>query len=99
MLSCKQQEPAPRPAPTPAPNPPPAAWEVAPADAPDDASRCPEQPFAKSTPLPEASGAAWLTIEGKLALVVVADSGNQGDYVVLDPDTGATREQGKLPLG
>jgi hypothetical protein len=64
-----------------------------------DPGHCEQQPFAKSTPLAEASGAAWLTIDGKLAMVVVADSGNDGEYVVLDPDTGETREQGKLPLG
>lgn len=65
----------------------------------DDASKCPQQPFAESTPLAEASGAAWLTIDGVLSLVVVADSGHGGDYAVLDPETGATRELGKLPLG
>ena len=62
-------------------------------------THCPQQPFADSTPLAEASGAAWLTIDGTLALVVVADSGHTGDYAILDPDTGETREQGKLPLG
>lgn len=70
-----------------------------PADAVDDGSQCPQQPFAASTPLAEASGAAWLTIDGKLSLVVVADSGHTGDYAILDPDTGETRELGKLPLG
>jgi hypothetical protein len=69
------------------------------ADAFVDGSQCPQQPFAESTPLAEASGAAWLTIDGKLSLVVVADSGHTGDYAVIDPDTGVTREQGKLPLG
>jgi hypothetical protein len=64
-----------------------------------DPGHCEQQPFAAMTPLPEASGAAWMTIDGKLAMVVVADSGNDGEYVVLDPETGDTREQGKLPLG
>lgn len=64
-----------------------------------DPGHCARQPFAESTPLPEASGAAWMTIDGALAMVVVADSGHTGDYVVLDPETGETREQGKLPLG
>jgi hypothetical protein len=64
-----------------------------------DGTRCPPQPFAQSTPLPEASGAGWLVIDGKPALVVVADSGHDGAYAVLDPDTGDTGEQGKLPLG
>src|SRR5262245_19481510 len=59
---------------------------------------CEQLPFAASTPIAKASGAAWLVLDGKLSLVVAADSGNDGAYVVLDPDTGETREQGKLPL-
>lgn len=61
--------------------------------------RCQQLPFAESSPVPEASGAAWLPIGGKLQLVVVSDSGNDGAYAVVDPDTGATTETGKLPLG
>jgi hypothetical protein len=49
--------------------------------------------------VPEASGAAWLAIDGAPGLVVISDSGNDGAYAIVDPDTGATREQGKLPLG
>jgi hypothetical protein len=64
-----------------------------------DPGRCQRQPFAESTPLPEASGAAWLTIDGKLSMVLVADSGRDGAYAIIDPETGATGEQGKLPLG
>lgn len=60
---------------------------------------CQQQPFAESSPVPEASGAAWLPIDGKLALVVISDSGNDGAYAVVDPESGATLEQGKLPLG
>ena len=60
---------------------------------------CEQLPFAESTPVPEASGAAWMTIGGKQALVVVGDSGNDGAFGVIDPDTGATLDQGKLPLG
>ena len=56
-------------------------------------------PFAESTPVPEASGAAWLTVAGKLVLVTMGDSGQAGAYGLVDPDTGATLEQGKLPLG
>jgi hypothetical protein len=56
---------------------------------------CVELPFAASTPVPEASGAAWL--DGKL--VVVSDSGNHGAYGIVDPETGTTVEQGTLPLG
>jgi hypothetical protein len=60
---------------------------------------CEPVDFAISSPVPEASGSAWMTIDGKLAMVVVSDSGNDGAYAILDPDTGETREQGKLPLG
>jgi hypothetical protein len=59
---------------------------------------CEPLPFAESTPVPEASGAAFLTIDGALRLVVASDSGNHGAYGLLDPDTGATVEQGTLPL-
>lgn len=61
--------------------------------------RCEQLPFADSSTVPEASGAAWLTIGGKLSLVVISDSGNDGAYAVIDPETGETRETGKLPLG
>jgi hypothetical protein len=60
---------------------------------------CERLPFAESTPVPEASGAAWLTVAGALRLVVVGDSGNRGAYGILDPDSGQTLEQGTLPLG
>lgn len=63
------------------------------------ATECEKLSFAESTPVPEASGAGWLEIDGALALVVVSDSGNDGKYGVVDPDTGTTREEGKLPLG
>jgi hypothetical protein len=56
-------------------------------------------PFAESTPVPEASGAAWLTIDGKPMLVVIGDSGNHGAYGIVDPDSGATVERGVLPMG
>jgi hypothetical protein len=62
-------------------------------------TKCTQLPFAESSPVPEASGAAWLTIDGKLALVVTSDSGNDGAYAILDPESGETREEGKLPLG
>lgn len=61
-------------------------------------SGCEQLPFAPSNPVPEASGAGWMTIDGKLVLVVVSDSGNDGEYGLIDPETGATRETGKLPL-
>ncbi len=64
----------------------------------DREMRCELLPFAASTPVPEASAAAWIAISGKPHLLVVGDSGNHGAYGILDPDTGATIETGKLPL-
>jgi hypothetical protein len=61
-------------------------------------TRCELLPFAESTPVPEASGAAWILIDGKPHLLVVGDSGNHGAYGIIDADTGATIETGKLPL-
>lgn len=63
--------------------------QAAPASSP-----CEAVPFAKSLPIAEASGAA-LIAEG---LIVVADSGNHGAYVIVDPANGDLREQGALPL-
>ncbi len=63
------------------------------------APACEQLPFAESTPVPEASGAAWMTIDGKLTLVVAADSGHDGGFGLVDPETGTTTAQGKLPLG
>ena len=71
-----------------------------PSDAPTLAPvACQQLAFAESTPVPEASGAAWMTVDGAIALVVISDSGNDGEYAIVDPETGATRERGKLPLG
>jgi hypothetical protein len=66
----------------------------------DAGVHCAPLPFAASTPVPEASAAAWLAIAspGKPVLLVVADSGNAGAYGLVDPETGATTETGKLPL-
>ncbi len=60
---------------------------------------CQPLPFTTTTPVPEASGAGWLTIDGKPMLVVVSDSDNDGAYGIVDPDSGATVATGKLPLG
>lgn len=65
----------------------------------DHTSACSELPFAGSTPVPEASGAAWMDLAGKPALLVVSDSGNKGAYSIIDAETGDTKEQGSLPLG
>jgi len=56
---------------------------------------CARLPFAETLPIAEASAAVFLA-DGML---VVADSGNAGAYVILDPDTGAVRSHGALPLG
>ncbi len=66
---------------------------------PDSTPSCEAVPFEATTPVPEASGAAWMTIDGKPMLVVIGDSGNHGAYALVDPDTGRTGERGKLPLG
>lgn len=57
---------------------------------------CEQVPFAESSTVPEASGAAWLS-DGDL--LVVSDSGNGGAYVVLEPETGKEVRTGRLPLG
>jgi hypothetical protein len=75
--------------------PAPAIGSAAPATGSAAAWTCELQPFEASTPLPEASGLAWL--DGKL--VSVGDSGQNGAYAILDPETGKTLEQGSLPLG
>lgn len=56
---------------------------------------CEPLPFEASTPLGEASGAAWLAGQ----IVAVGDSGQHGAYAIIDPATGKTVEQGTLPLG
>lgn len=90
-------------APTPAPTPAPTSTAVEPAPVANPVvetpGECEQLPFAESTPVPEASGAGWLEIAGSLALVVVGDSGNDGAYGIVDPETGNTLEEGKLPLG
>lgn len=50
--------------------------------------------------LPEASGAVYVPAAGDVPahLLVVADSGNDGDYVELDADSGAVLASGQLPL-
>lgn len=66
------------------------------APAPKD---CVDLPFAATSPVPEASGAAWLDVGGKPALFVISDSGNKGKYAIVDAESGETREEGVLPLG
>jgi hypothetical protein len=85
--------PEPRPAPA-APAVPAAATPAAAAPA----TGCERLPFAADTPVPEASGAAWMIDGGQPRLLVIGDSGNHGAYGILDPETGATLETGALPL-
>jgi hypothetical protein len=66
----------------------------APAPAADQPPACEVLPFPLKVPVAEASGAA-LIAQG---LIVVADSGNHGEYVILDPESGDTREHDHLPL-
>lgn len=72
---------------------------IQPGSAAITSDRCTQLPFADSSPVPEASGAAWLVLDGRRSLVVISDSGNDGAYAIVDPETGETRETGKLPLG
>jgi hypothetical protein len=65
------------------------------APAPPAKIKCEQVDFAASTPIAEASGAAWLGEQ----LVVVSDSGHTGDYAIVDAGDGKTVETGKLPLG
>jgi hypothetical protein len=60
---------------------------------------CSDLPFASTTPVPEASGGAWIDLGGRPSLLVVSDSGNHGAYAIVDGETGDTKEQGNLPLG
>jgi hypothetical protein len=69
-------------------------WKARASDAP-----CTPARFAPVLDLPEASGATWLEVDGAPALLVVGDSGTRGAYALLDPDSGAVRERGALPLG
>jgi hypothetical protein len=60
---------------------------------------CEQLAFEPTARIAEASGAAWLEVSGKQALVVQADSGHEGDYIIISAETGAQIERGKLPLG
>jgi len=80
------------------PPPAPASAGASGAGSAEPGWHCAPLAFAPSTPVPEASGAAWITVDGKPALLVIGDSGNAGAYGIVDPETGATGETGKLPL-
>ena len=66
--------------------------------APSD-PQCNQLPFANESPIAEASAARWLLVDGTPAIFIVSDSGNNGAYELLDPNTGTVRENGLLPLG
>lgn len=61
---------------------------------------CRTLPFAARVGLPEASGAVWVEPSFGLPahLVVVSDSGNRGDFAVLDAASGVEIDSGRLPL-
>jgi hypothetical protein len=67
-----------------------------PATAADDERECTGRDYASDIAVPEASGAVWLANPGRL--LVVSDSGNDGDYVEVD-DRGIVVARGRLPLG
>ena len=91
---CTTPAPGPTVATPPAPKPAPPPLDTRPLRGP-----CTPLAFADTTSVPEASAAAWLTIDGAPALVVTSDSGNRGAYGIIDPETGVTRETGTWPLG
>jgi hypothetical protein len=92
LAACGSATPAAAPGPGPASASASASASAAAAKAAD--GPCEKLPFPATIPVAEASGAALIG-EG---LIVVGDSGNHGEYVIIDPDSGATREQGHLPL-
>jgi hypothetical protein len=77
--------------------------DAAPAPAADGApaatADCERLPFADTIDVPEASGAVLFADHGARRLLVVADSGNDGAYAIVDAETGAFVEDGRLPLG
>lgn len=76
--------------------PPPAEPEPAPEPGEPDA-RCTPLDYAADIDIAEASGAD-VTPDGH-GVLVIADSGRGGDYVIADVETGEIREGGSLPLG
>ncbi|WP_428265838.1 hypothetical protein [Haliangium sp.] len=60
---------------------------------------CTRETFPILLPLAEASGASYVSDPAGPYLLVVGDSGNRGQYVELDPETGAVVATGHLPLG
>ena len=48
-----------------------------------DLAHCERLPFAATLPVPEASGAVWLSRDGGV-IMVIGDSGHDGAYVIVD---------------
>ena len=67
---------------------------------PGERTLCERVDFARSVPIAEASGAAYVPAAGDRAafVLVVSDSGNVGDYVEIDAESGAVLRRGHLPL-
>lgn len=68
-------------------------------EAAPEAGPCARVDFPAALPIAEASGGVVTTIDGVTTLMVIADSGHGGDYLLVDPQSGAVRERGRLPLG
>lgn len=69
------------------------------ATAAGDGGACRRLDFVSSLPIAEASAAVVTTLDGVATLMVIGDSGHEGDYLLVDPQSGVVRERGKLPLG
>lgn len=69
-------------------------------DAAASAGACRSLPFAAEVALAEASGAVWVEPSFGLPahLVVVSDSGNRGDFALVDAASGARLGAGRMPL-
>ncbi len=68
--------------------------------APQAAATCRPTTFAKTIPIQEASGAAYIpaTTTSPATIVVIGDSGTRGSFLELDPRSGAVLRRGNLPL-
>ena len=79
------------------PDPPPSSEGVAPAPVP---SRCTEQEFVTEVAVAEASGAVWVPPLGNepAQIVIVGDSGNKGQFAIIDAGDGHPIASGALPM-
>jgi hypothetical protein len=60
--------------------------------------RCTKQAFATELSVPEASGSDWFEGANGPRILVIADSGNRGAWLEIDPGDGAVKAVGNLPL-